>query len=111
MKLSTQTYLQRNLLLILAREVDKVVIFGTNQEWDGGFIKTTALAIPLLDGVQGALPSEIEHEEDGHGVVTHKRQHVHKLALTTQIPDGKCDFGVANRDGLFHKVDTLMTFG
>lgn len=69
--------------MVLARKVHKVVILGANQEWDGSLIETTALAIPLLDRVEGALASEVEHEQNGHGVIANQGQHVDKLALAT----------------------------
>lgn len=62
--------LQADLFLLFAWKVDKVVVFGTDEEWDGGLVEATALAVPLLDRVECALAGEIEHEENSDGVVT-----------------------------------------
>jgi hypothetical protein len=35
----------------------------------------------------------------------YEREHVDELALSAKIPDGEGDLGIADRDGLFHKVD------
>lgn len=88
--------LDGDLFLIFTGEINKVIIFGANQEWDGGFIEATALTVPLLDRVERTLASEIKHKQDCDGVIADKGQHVNKLALTTQIPDREGDFSVAN---------------
>ena len=69
--------------MVLTRKVHKVVILGANQERDGSLIESTALAIPFLNGVEGALSGEVEHEQNGHGIIANQRQHVDKLALAT----------------------------
>jgi hypothetical protein len=102
------TYLIRNLLLLFAWKVDKVVVLCADEEGNGRLVEAAPLAIPLLDGVEGALARQIKHEEDGDGVVADEGQHVDKLALAAEIPDGEGDFGVADGDCLFHKVDTWM---
>lgn len=100
------TDLIRDLLLVFSRKIDKVVIFGADQERDGSFIESPALSVPLLNAVEGALPREVEHEENGHGVVAHQGQHIHKLPLAAKVPDGEGDLGIADGDGLLHEVDT-----
>lgn len=99
------TYLVRNLLLIFARKVDKVVVLGADQDGNGRLVEAPTLAVPLLDAVERALACQVKHEQDGHGVVAHQRQHVDKLALATQIPNAEGDLCVANTDSLLHKVD------
>lgn len=101
------SYLKRNLLLILAGKVDEMVILCPNQERNGRFVKPTALPVPLLDRIQCTLPCQVKHEKDSYSVVAYERKHVDELSLTTEIPDGEGNLCVANRDGLFHKVDTL----
>lgn len=86
-------------------KVDKVVVLGADQDGDSRLVESAPLAIPLLDAVESALARQVKHEEDGDGVVAHQRQHVDKLALAAQVPDGKGDFGVADGNGLLHKVD------
>lgn len=82
-----------------------MVVLGADQDGDGRLVESAPLAIPLLDAVERALARQVKHEEDGDGVVTHQRQHVDKLALATQVPDGKGDFSVSDGNGLLHKVD------
>ena len=96
----------RDFLLLLSRKVDKVVVLCADQEGYRGLVKASSLAVPFLDGVEGALAGQIEHEQDGDGVVADERQHVDKLALATEIPDGEGDFRVPNGDGLLHEIDT-----
>ena len=84
-----------------------MIVFGADQKRDGGLVEASALAIPLLDAVQRALPRQIEHEEDGHCVIADERQHVDELSLSTKIPNRECDLCVADGDGLFHKIDAL----
>lgn len=57
------------LFLLFSWKVDEMVVLGAYKERDGGFVKTSALPIPLLDAIQGALPCEVEHEEDGNSIV------------------------------------------
>jgi hypothetical protein len=83
-----------------------MIVLGTDQERDCSLVEAAPLAVPLFDRVQCALPGQVEHEEYGHGIVADQRQHVHELALATKIPDGEGDFGVPDRDGLLHEVDT-----
>lgn len=84
-----------------------MIVLCADQEWYGGLVKASSLAIPFLDRVQGALAGEVEHEEDGHGVVADKGKHVDELALASKIPDGEGDLGVPDGDGLLHEVDAL----
>lgn len=98
--------LEGNFLLILAREVDKVIILGTNQERNGSLVETTALAIPFFDRIERALACQIKHEQNGNSVIADQWQHIDEFALTTQIPDGESDFRIPDRNGLFHEVDT-----
>lgn len=98
------TNLIRDLLLVLPREIDEVVVLRPDQDGDSRFVEPPALAVPLLDAVQRALPRQVEHEQDGHGVVAHEGQHVDKLALAAQVPDAEGDLRVADADGLLHEV-------
>jgi len=82
-----------------------MVVFGANQERDGGFVEAAALAIPFLDAVEGGFAGEIEHEEDGDGVVADEGKHVDEFALAAEIPDGEGDFCIPDADCLFHEVD------
>lgn len=82
-----------------------MIVFCAYQDGNGRLVESSPLAIPLLDAVQRALAGQVEHEEDGHGVVTHERQHIDELALAAKIPDAESDLGVADADGLFHEVD------
>jgi hypothetical protein len=47
-----RSYLVADLFLILSREVDEVIVFGANKEWDSGLVEASPLSIPLLDAVQ-----------------------------------------------------------
>lgn len=47
-----------------------MVVLGTDEEWDGGLVEAAALTIPLLDAIEGTLAGQVEHKEDGDGVVT-----------------------------------------
>lgn len=100
------TYLIGNLLLVLDWKVDKVVVLCADQDGNCRLVESAALAIPLLDAVERALARQVKHEEDSDCVIAHQRQHVDKLALAAQVPDGKGDFGVADGNGLFHEIDT-----
>lgn len=82
-----------------------MIILGAHQDGNCRLIKASPLPVPLLDTVEGAFPRQVKHEQDSHGVVAHQGQHVDKLALTTQIPNGKGDFGISDGNGLFHEVD------
>ena len=97
--------LQRDLLLFLFREIDKVVVLGADQERDGGLVESTPLTIPLLDRVQCLFAGKIEHEKNSDGVVADQRKHVDKLALSAEIPNGECDLCVSDGDCLFHEID------
>lgn len=48
--------------LILWQQINKLVVLRTDQKRNGGFVKTTDLPVPLLDGVQSRLSGEIKHE-------------------------------------------------
>lgn len=82
-----------------------MVVLGANQERNGCLVEPTTLAVPLLDRVQGALPGEIEHEQDSNSVVAHQGKHVYELPLATEVPDREGNFRIADRDGFFHEVD------
>lgn len=97
--------LQTDFLLLFAREVDEMVVFGADEERDGGLVEASALSVPFFDAVECGFACEIEHEEDGDGVVAHEWQHVDEFSLASQIPDGEGDFCVSDCDGLFHEVD------
>lgn len=73
-----------------------MIVFRAHEKGNGGLVEASSLPIPLFDGVQSALSSEVEHEEYGYCVVTDQGKHVDKLALTTKIPNRKGDFGVAD---------------
>ena len=73
-----------------------MVVLRADQERDGGFVEASPLAVPFLDGIEGALSGQVEHEEDGDGVVADEGQHVDEFALPAEIPDGECDFRVAD---------------
>ena len=94
MLLIESTDLIGNLFLLFPWKVDKVIVLCADQERDGGLVEATALPVPFLDGVQGALPRQVEHEEYGNSVVADQGEHVDKLALAAEIPDRKGDFGV-----------------
>lgn len=75
--------LDGDFFLILPGKVDKMVILGSHKEWNRSLVESTTLSVPFLDRVQCAFAGKIEHEQDSNSVITHKRQHVHKLALAT----------------------------
>lgn len=100
------TNLVRDLLLLLAGKVDEVVVFGADQERDGGLVEASPLPVPFLNGIECALAGQVEHEEYGDSVVADQGQHVDELALASQVPDGEGDFCVPDGDGLLHEVDT-----
>ena len=93
-------------VLFLSRERGVMVVLGADEEWNRGLVEPARLPVPLLDRVQRGFAREVEHEKDGNCVVADEWKHVDKLALTAQIPDAKRDFRVADRNGLFHKVDS-----
>ena len=71
-----------------------MIILGPDQERYGRLIETPSLPIPLLNRVEGALPGQIEHEKDSHGVIADKGQHVDEFSLSAKIPYGECYFSV-----------------
>jgi hypothetical protein len=77
------THLVRDLFLFFTRKVDKVIVLCADQEWYRCLVEATSLAVPLLDGVQCALPRQVEHEQYGHSIVANQGQHVYELALAT----------------------------
>lgn len=103
------TYLDRDFFLVLPGKVDELIIFGADKERNGCLVEPATLAIPFLDRIQRTLPGQIEHEEDGDGVIANKRKHVHEFSLPTQVPDRECDFRIPDRDGLFHEIDAWRT--
>ena len=98
--------LVRDLFLLLAREVDEMVILCSDQKGNGSFVETSALSVPLLDRIECALSCQVEHEENGHGVVAYQGQHIDKFSLATQVPDREGDFCVSYRDSLLHEIDS-----
>lgn len=64
-----------------------MVVFGSDEEGYRSLVEPSALPVPFLDRIQGALSREIEHEEYSHSVIAHQRKHVDKLSLAAQIPD------------------------
>lgn len=88
--------LERDLLLILAGEVDEMVILRANKKWNSRFVEAPTLAIPFLDGVQSAFAGKIKHEKDCNGIIADEWQHINELALATKIPDGERDLRIAN---------------
>lgn len=101
-------YLKADFFLLFSGKVDKVIVLGADEEGDGSLVETSALSVPFLDGVESALTREIEHEENGDGVVADKGEHVDKFALSTQVPDGEGDFGVPDGDCFLHEVDAYL---
>ena len=83
-----------------------MVVLCADQEWDGGLVEASSLPVPLLDGVESALPRQVKHEEYRNGVIADQRQHVDELALASQISVGEGDFCVSDGDGLLHEIDT-----
>lgn len=49
-----------------------MVVLGPNQEWNRSLIETSPLPVPFFDRIQCAFSREIEHEEDGNGIVADK---------------------------------------
>ena len=96
--------LVRNLLLFFSREIDKMVVLCPDEERDGGLVEAPTLPVPLFDRVERALPRQVKHEENGHGVVANQGQHVDKLTLAAEVPNRKGDFSVSYGDGLLHEV-------
>lgn len=82
-----------------------MVVLGSDQERDGCLVEAASLSVPFFDAVEGGFPREVEHEEDGDGVVADERQHVDEFALAAEIPDAEGYFGVADGDCFFHEVD------
>jgi hypothetical protein len=50
-------------------------------------VKTSRLAVPLLDTVERCFPCQVEHEQDRDGIVRDKRQHRYEFTLSTEIPN------------------------
>lgn len=94
--------------MFVSGEVDKVVVFCPDQEGNGRFVETPPLPIPFLDRVKGALAGEIEHEQDGNGIIADEWKHVDEFALSSEIPNGKSNLGVSDRDCLFHEIHPWM---
>jgi len=49
--LSETPGLLADLLLVLFGKVDKMIVFRTDQKWDGSFVEASALPVPLFDTV------------------------------------------------------------
>lgn len=93
----------RDLFLLISRKSRKLIKFGADQEGyrclprdvrrsqvcgrlHTHLVESPRLPVPLLDGIQCALPRQVKHEENRHRIVAYKREHVHKLALAAKIP-------------------------
>jgi hypothetical protein len=100
------SYLIRNLLLLFPGEVDKVIVLCADQKRDCSLVETSSLPVPFLDGVQCAFACQVKHEEYCNSIVADQWQHVDEFTLTTQIPNGESNLGVADGNCLFHKVYT-----
>ncbi len=85
-----------------------MIILGPNQERNCCFIEASSLPVPFLDRIECAFSREIEHKEDGNGIVADEGEHIDKFALPTQIPNRECDLGVPNRYGLLHEINTCF---
>lgn len=105
-RLSKSLGLIRDLLLVLSRKVDEVVVFRTDQDGNRGLVEASSLAIPLLDAVERALARQVEHEQDCDGVVADQGEHIDEFPLTTQVPYAEGDLRVADADRLLHEVNT-----
>ncbi len=46
-----------------------MIVFGADEERDGGFVESSGLTVPFFDRVEGGFAGEIEHEEDRYCVV------------------------------------------
>ena len=92
-------------LLILSWEIYEMIVLGADKEWNGRFVEASTLSIPLLDRIQGTLPREIKHEQDGNGVIANQGKHIDEFPLPSEIPYREGDFGVSYRDRLFHEID------
>ena len=68
-------------------------------------VKPPGLSIPLFHRVQGRLSRKVEHEEYGNGVIANKREHVHKFALASKVPDGECDCCPSYGYCLLHEIN------
>lgn len=54
--------LHADFFLLFSGKVDKMVIFGSDEERDCSFIEAASLAVPLLYRVESAFPGKVEHE-------------------------------------------------
>jgi hypothetical protein len=63
-----------------------VIVFRANQERYRSLVKSSALSVPLFNTVQRRLACEIEHEEDGHGIVANEGKHVDEFSLPAKVP-------------------------
>jgi hypothetical protein len=79
-------HLSADLFLIFSWEIDKMVIFGSDQERDSRLVEASTLSIPFLDTVERGFACQVEHEKDCYGIVANERKHVDELALTSQVP-------------------------
>ena len=84
---SDVAHLRRYFFLLLSGEVDEVVIFCTDQQWNGCLVEPSTLAVPFFDGIEGALSGQIKHEEYGDCVVANQGEHVDEFTLASKIPD------------------------
>lgn len=85
--LSRNTDLVRDLFLVLSWKVHEMVVFRPDEERNSRLVETSPLPIPFLDRVQSTLASEVEHEQDGNGVVADQWQHIDEFPLPAEIPD------------------------
>ena len=64
--------LHGDFFLLLSGEIDEVVVFSPHQEWDGGLVEASPLSVPFFDAVESGLAGQVEHEENGYGIVAHE---------------------------------------
>lgn len=103
-----ETDLVSDFFLFFRREGDEMIILRPDQERDRSlmiaklcsvswsrhkqnqgahFVEPSSLPVPLFDAVQGTLPRQVEHEQDGDRVIADQRKHRDEFALTAEIPD------------------------
>lgn len=67
------SYLIGYLFLVFPWEIDEMIVFRTHQEGNGGLIEPSSLSVPFFDRVQGALPRQVEHEQNSYCIVADQR--------------------------------------
>lgn len=94
-RFSKTSGLLTDLLLIFLGEIDKMIILCADEERNRSLVETSALSVPFFDAVERRLSRQVEHEQNGNGVIAHERKHVDELPLATQIPYRKGNFSIA----------------